>query len=65
MVEGGGKLLQQFIDNNLWNEARIIQSNQFLYEGIKAPSLKNAVKTNETKIVSDVIYEHQNKSQLL
>lgn len=39
LVEGGARLLQQFIDNNLWDEARIITSPKVWNEGIKAPQI--------------------------
>lgn len=39
IVEGGRKTLQSFIDNNLWDEARIFTGNQFFCNGIKAPDL--------------------------
>jgi len=37
LVEGGGRLIQSFIDNELWDEAHIEKSNAYLYEGVKAP----------------------------
>ena len=40
MVEGGAGLLQSFIDQRLWDEARVFQSKRYLYEGIKAPQLQ-------------------------
>ena len=42
MVEGGAKLLQSFIDEGLWDEARIETAPFFLGEGTKAPVLKDA-----------------------
>ncbi len=39
IVEGGRKLLQSFIDSNLWDEARIFTGSQFFCDGIKAPNL--------------------------
>lgn len=39
MVEGGGKTLKMFIDQGLWDEARIIKSNQSLISGIRAPQV--------------------------
>ena len=37
LVEGGSRLIQSFIDNELWDEAHIEKSNTYLYEGVKAP----------------------------
>ena len=37
IIEGGRKTLQTFIDENLWDEARIFTGNTRIKEGIKAP----------------------------
>ena len=39
MVEGGAKLLQSVIKSELWDEIRILESNEYLDEGIKAPQI--------------------------
>ncbi len=39
-VEGGGKLLQSFIDADLWDEIRIFESQNDLENGLKAPEFK-------------------------
>ncbi|NJK82815.1 MAG: riboflavin biosynthesis protein RibD, partial [Saprospiraceae bacterium] len=39
LVEGGAKLLQSFIQANLWDEARVITSSKNIGEGVKAPLL--------------------------
>ena len=39
IVEGGPKTLQRFIDNQLWDEARILVGNQLWESGVKAPLL--------------------------
>lgn len=39
IVEGGSYTLQQFIDQNLWDEARIITGNISFKQGIKAPTI--------------------------
>ncbi len=42
LVEGGRTTLQHFIDENVWDEARIITNTGLLAEaGVKAPELKN------------------------
>lgn len=43
IIEGGRQTLQTFIDENLWDEARIFKSKTILKRGIKAPiiGLKN------------------------
>lgn len=37
IVEGGAKLLQSFINQNLWDEARVFRSDTIFGEGIEAP----------------------------
>jgi diaminohydroxyphosphoribosylaminopyrimidine deaminase/5-amino-6-(5-phosphoribosylamino)uracil reductase len=37
LVEGGAYTLQKFINQNLWDEARILTGNVWLENGIKAP----------------------------
>lgn len=39
-VEGGQKLLQSFLNQGLWDEARVFSGPQFFGEGIIAPFLK-------------------------
>ena len=41
LIEGGAKLLQNFIDKNLWDEAHIEIAAVCLKQGIVAPSLTN------------------------
>ena len=41
LVEGGAKLLQDFIDKGLWDETRIETTPIFLNDGVKAPVLKD------------------------
>ncbi|MBC7525689.1 MAG: bifunctional diaminohydroxyphosphoribosylaminopyrimidine deaminase/5-amino-6-(5-phosphoribosylamino)uracil reductase RibD [Flavobacterium sp.] len=40
IIEGGSKTLQTFIDENLWDEARVFIGKTVLEFGIKAPILK-------------------------
>ena len=49
IVEGGQKLLQSFIDNNLWDEAQVYTGNKLFQQGVKAPRL------NHTPLASDHI----------
>jgi diaminohydroxyphosphoribosylaminopyrimidine deaminase / 5-amino-6-(5-phosphoribosylamino)uracil reductase len=39
-VEGGQKLFQSFIEQGLWDEARVFQGPQFFGQGVRAPSIK-------------------------
>jgi diaminohydroxyphosphoribosylaminopyrimidine deaminase/5-amino-6-(5-phosphoribosylamino)uracil reductase len=40
IVEGGAALLQSFIEQDLWDEVRIITSTQRIGNGVSAPNLK-------------------------
>ena len=61
LVEGGAKLLQSFIDESLWDEARVISNTQLTLNdspnvyGIQAPLLQGGIKENEIKLESDSI----------
>lgn len=39
IIEGGRDTLQGFIDDNLWDEARVFKGNSHLKNGVKAPVL--------------------------
>ncbi len=60
LVEGGCGLLQSFIDGGYWNEARIIQSDAFIYSGVRGPHLKNAHYSHQEKVSNDTHYFHLN-----
>jgi len=62
LVEGGARLLQSFIDEGWWDEARIVRNNrlaltdnQLVKDGLRAPFLPGAIKENEIKLESDSI----------
>ncbi len=38
MVEGGAQLLNSFLEKGFWNEARVLEGDKFLSEGILAPT---------------------------
>lgn len=62
LVEGGAKLLQSFIDEGIWDEARVIENEELKIEnGLNAPDLFNFSETNRLNILSDTIkfYQHQ------
>lgn len=56
LVEGGARLLQSFIDDDAWDEARII-TNEKLYadEGVTAPELRNKTLLKAEHIFNDRI----------
>ena len=59
IVEGGSNLLQQFIDKELWDEARVFTGNTSFSQGIKAPDLKGRL-TQERKIQTDNLKIYRN-----
>ena len=54
IVEGGQKTLQAFIDENLWDEARIFSSDLKLAKGVSNPQI-NGTLVAETSIGSDCL----------
>lgn len=56
LVEGGAKTLQTFINNHLWDEARVIVNEQMVIEnGVLAPELKSAVLINQQNYLGNLI----------
>lgn len=39
IIEGGRKILQSIIDDNMWDEARVFVGTQFFGKGIRAPEI--------------------------
>ena len=52
LVEGGNKTLKTFIENNLWDEARVFKSKNKLKKGVLAPKI-NGTKFYEENIEDD------------
>jgi diaminohydroxyphosphoribosylaminopyrimidine deaminase/5-amino-6-(5-phosphoribosylamino)uracil reductase len=62
LVEGGAQLLQSFIGENFWDEARIITNeNLFAQNGIAAPKLSGSLQ-HSTHIFGDRIDFYTNNS---
>lgn len=59
IIEGGRYMLQTFIDENLWDEARIFTGNSVFKKGVAAPKL-NGKLISEESIMDDIlkIYRH-------
>jgi diaminohydroxyphosphoribosylaminopyrimidine deaminase/5-amino-6-(5-phosphoribosylamino)uracil reductase len=56
IVEGGAKLLQSFIDEKMWDEARVITNRQlFADAGLRSPELTGAMKSGEQPVFNDTI----------
>jgi len=52
IIEGGRKTLQTFIDENIWDEARIFRGSDVFHKGIKAPVLEAKLTVSQA-IISD------------
>jgi diaminohydroxyphosphoribosylaminopyrimidine deaminase/5-amino-6-(5-phosphoribosylamino)uracil reductase len=62
IVEGGAKLLQSFIDEGFWDEARIITNEQLaIGNGLPAPLLKNQILVSSETCFSDRISYYSRK----
>jgi len=48
IVEGGRVLLQSFIDNDSWDEARVFSGNCFFFSGVRAPEIKGKIIHSES-----------------
>ena len=62
IIEGGAKTIQHFIDEDLWDEARVLVGKTKFNEGIKAPELTIRPK-NHTLFYGDTVYHYQNKKK--
>ena len=47
IIEGGAKVLNSFIENDLWDESRIFYGEKEFKNGIKAPSIKADILFND------------------
>lgn len=61
IVEGGKKVLESFIQANLWDEARVLVGKPIFERGIVAPQLKTDF-TSQTKLGQDAFYLYKNQT---
>ena len=61
IIEGGSHTLQQFIDAEMWDEARVFKSDVILKKGVKAVTLNNAVQVSTQKIQDNILTYYKNK----
>ena len=59
IIEGGSQTLQTFIDENIWDEARVFIGNPSFETGIKAPVLA-ITKTEKHSIENDILIIFRN-----
>lgn len=62
IIEGGSKTLQLFIDEELWDEARIFKGKIDFKDGVKAPKFSGSL-TSEEKILDDTLRIYKNNCQ--
>jgi diaminohydroxyphosphoribosylaminopyrimidine deaminase/5-amino-6-(5-phosphoribosylamino)uracil reductase len=63
LIEGGAALLQSFIDEGYWDEARIITNETLqLSGGVASPVLTDDRLTGQERLFSDVISYYRNKT---
>jgi len=56
LVEGGAQLLQSFIAEGMWDEARVITNDELIVDdGLAAPVLQGAIEYHKQKIMNDTI----------
>jgi diaminohydroxyphosphoribosylaminopyrimidine deaminase/5-amino-6-(5-phosphoribosylamino)uracil reductase len=56
IVEGGSRLLQSFIDEKSWDEARVITNEELIIDkGLPSPELEDCRKMEEQKLLTDKI----------
>ncbi|MDB4237266.1 bifunctional diaminohydroxyphosphoribosylaminopyrimidine deaminase/5-amino-6-(5-phosphoribosylamino)uracil reductase RibD [Flavobacteriaceae bacterium] len=59
IVEGGTKTIQTFIDENIWDEARVFSGEVYFNDGVNAPIL-DVIPTNEENIKGDILKTYLN-----
>lgn len=60
IIEGGSYTLQQFIDKNIWDEARVFKSAPILTYGVLAPKLKSEKITGKQAITNNTLVIYKN-----
>ena len=59
IIEGGTKTLQTFINENLWDEARVFTGASQFKNGVKAPKFSGTL-ISEEKISTDILKIYTN-----
>jgi diaminohydroxyphosphoribosylaminopyrimidine deaminase / 5-amino-6-(5-phosphoribosylamino)uracil reductase len=57
LVEGGAKLLNSFIKNGLWDEARVFSSDAVIGSGVKAPDF-DGLPVSKIKVGADTLNQY-------
>lgn len=61
IIEGGSKTLQTFIDEGLWDEARIFTGSTQFKEGVKAPKFSGEL-LSEAQLLDDTLRIYSNNT---
>ncbi len=62
LVEGGAAILQSFIDEGCWDEARVITNDELMIgKGLAAPVPESADRIGTEKIFTDTLRYYKNK----
>ena len=57
IVEGGPRVLQSFIGEGLWDEARVVtNTSMVLGKGLASPKINNEILIKEEKFANDIFY---------
>lgn len=59
IIEGGAKTLQMFINENLWDEARVFTSSITFKTGVQAPKFSGTL-VSEENILTDILRTYKN-----
>ena len=59
IIEGGSQTLQTFINENLWDEARVFKGTSTFNDGVKAPKFSGLL-ISEEKIIEDTLHIYVN-----
>lgn len=59
IIEGGAQTLQTFINENLWDEARVFKGASTFNDGLKAPKFSGQL-ISEEKIIEDTLHIYVN-----
>jgi len=56
LIEGGSNIIEQFLENQFWDEIRVIENKQQLGDGVMAPKFpSDAVLKTEFKVGDDMV----------
>ena len=55
IIEGGRATIQNFIDSNIWDEARVFVTNKKLLNGVIAPKIKGKIISKYKSGIDELI----------